>query len=857
MKRILLYSLLCFFLFPAVSNAATIVVHDDGAEIGSASPEGDCVVPNYNSIQDAINAASPEDTISICSGTYTENISLDKPLSIEGPFANLSPAGTGTDPVWEGDQAIIRATTGSVMSISDGADGTSIKGLSFKSTDESGDPTSPGPIGIKTEGVDNLTIQNNYFYELYNNGIENQSLTGDNWQIKSNLITSPDPFISNGSYTAGNTSAIKPGMVNNLKIYENRINGYGRGIELEENQDVDLFSNILSNLMYHGIESGPDQTDTWIRGNAISSSQLTAHYASLPYPDGGVDFCTGAISLTADGSSSGVIIKNNLIKDTGRSIDYAVDAAGWCPAIRVKGNSPSDIAFIRNNSLSESDLEKSVGAAWSSTQILSASITANVATIETVAPGGLNIGETITIANLGESFNGTYTISSTPDSKTFTYAKTASDVSPFYPTPTNGAVAIHSGQVGKVDFKNNWWGSNQGPAGEGAMNAGGSSILTSPFIETYIADTTKADLPGFYPLVAIDESTIKTGASSNTFNGFFNNESVNIEFYNVVTPGTISIRAYSPSLYPTDPVLNTPYPESPSGFGLGTPPIYYTVDIETATFTGPAEVCLSYKADSFQAGRVPIIYHFTDGSWKAKETTIKTGPLACAFFSSFSPIALGVETNSTRSPAATQSPAISGEGVVGKTLTTTSGEWTGNTPITYTYKWQKSDFPNGPWTDIESANQASYKIKSEDVSDYIRAVIGATNAYGTASSGSEPVFVKTNRFNVSVQKIKTGPFIVPASRVVYLGQLTCLYRSCEVSRANVRIRVGRRVFVGKAIYPKGSIQPNKKVRLSIEVPVQVIRFLKKRPAPIAVLSVAVQNASGAKLYKSIQAAIRR
>jgi hypothetical protein len=63
------------------------------------------------------------------------------------------------------------------------------------------------------------------------------------------------------------------------------------------------------------------------------------------------------------------------------------------------------------------------------TQIISnKALTSNVATITTSAPHGYTAGQTVTIAGVGAPFDGTYVIASVPTSTTFTYAKTATDV---------------------------------------------------------------------------------------------------------------------------------------------------------------------------------------------------------------------------------------------------------------------------------------------------------------------------------------------------------------------------------------------------------------------------------------------
>lgn len=55
-------------------------------------------------------------------------------------------------------------------------------------------------------------------------------------------------------------------------------------------------------------------------------------------------------------------------------------------------------------------------------------LTSNVATITTTATHGFKVGQSVVVAGVDATFNGTYTIVATPSGTTFTYAKTAANV---------------------------------------------------------------------------------------------------------------------------------------------------------------------------------------------------------------------------------------------------------------------------------------------------------------------------------------------------------------------------------------------------------------------------------------------
>lgn len=66
-------------------------------------------------------------------------------------------------------------------------------------------------------------------------------------------------------------------------------------------------------------------------------------------------------------------------------------------------------------------------------------LTSNVATVATSSAHGLFEGDTVTIASVDSTFNGSYTIVSVPTTTTFTYAKVASNVASTAVSPAGSA----------------------------------------------------------------------------------------------------------------------------------------------------------------------------------------------------------------------------------------------------------------------------------------------------------------------------------------------------------------------------------------------------------------------------------
>jgi parallel beta-helix repeat protein len=67
--------------FCSIADAATLIVSPGG----TAEPR--CPTPKYSSIQAAVTAANPGDTVYVCPGVYPEQVVINKALTLSGPIA--------------------------------------------------------------------------------------------------------------------------------------------------------------------------------------------------------------------------------------------------------------------------------------------------------------------------------------------------------------------------------------------------------------------------------------------------------------------------------------------------------------------------------------------------------------------------------------------------------------------------------------------------------------------------------------------------------------------------------------------------------------------------------------------------
>jgi hypothetical protein len=90
-------------------------------------------------------------------------------------------------------------------------------------------------------------------------------------------------------------------------------------------------------------------------------------------------------------------------------------------------------------------------------------LTSNVATITTSAAHGLFVGDTVKITGVDTTFNGTWTIATVPSTTTFTYARTATNVTS---AASSGSIYIGATAASQAVRLTVQWGSSTSPDDE-------------------------------------------------------------------------------------------------------------------------------------------------------------------------------------------------------------------------------------------------------------------------------------------------------------------------------------------------------------------------------------------------------
>jgi hypothetical protein len=95
-------------------------------------------------------------------------------------------------------------------------------------------------------------------------------------------------------------------------------------------------------------------------------------------------------------------------------------------------------------------------------------------------------------------------------------------------------------------------------------------------------------------------------------------------------------------------------------------------------------------------------------------------------------------------PTNTSSPAISGTPAQGQALTASTGIWSGTTPMSYGYQWQRCDTTGAGCAAITSATGSSYTLGAADAGSTLRVQVTATNSVGSAGATSPQTGAVTN-----------------------------------------------------------------------------------------------------------------
>ncbi len=93
---------------------------------------------------------------------------------------------------------------------------------------------------------------------------------------------------------------------------------------------------------------------------------------------------------------------------------------------------------------------------------------------------------------------------------------------------------------------------------------------------------------------------------------------------------------------------------------------------------------------------------------------------------------------STGPPVSTKDPSVTGVAAVDTTLTASEGTWSGEQPITFTFRWLRCDAGGNNCIELTGATDDQYTVRSGDLDRTLRVRVSAQNSEGTRSKLTAP-----------------------------------------------------------------------------------------------------------------------
>jgi hypothetical protein len=442
MRFITVVTLLFLSVFLSISaHAATLVVDDNATE---------CPAAGFSTIQAAINAAAPADTIQVCAGTYAEQLNINKPLTVLGPNTGIDPnvgprvaeaviIPTTSDPLNPGFAGPIVVTFG-------------VSGITFRGFTVDGDNPAL-TSGVLFNGAD-VDAE----FGIYGTETANPDVVIINNIVKN--IGEISIFItSNSQGGAKNANS----QISNNKV-DNNLGNYGEGIRISDDAWVSVMNNYVSRLRLGIVIENYSGNTTTHPASVISGNNISAFRIGIWH---NLHYVYTAPGFTISQNTVTAYVQTPLPPQVTTPVSYQ--------GIRVESIQQNVFVDVNDNILN-GNRTALVGAGYTRDEGL------NVTNASTTSP---NIA--FRRNNVSDFIRGVF--HQTPAVPLFeSNAITGSTFGIVNDAAaTNGLVAhfnritgngtgMQNNAAATINAENNWWGCNYGP---GATGAGCSSAANS------------------------------------------------------------------------------------------------------------------------------------------------------------------------------------------------------------------------------------------------------------------------------------------------------------------------------------------------------------------------------------------
>ena len=329
-----------FFLMAAVIAVAAVLAPQAapqglGKQIVVDKDKVQCPKANFTSIQAAVNAASPGDTIKVCPDQYNESVTVNKPsLTLVGPTnVNLNKCGT----VAPGDPTQDAVVTGGASpSFTLANNNITLSGFVIQGDTGVGIQTSDAFSGYR---ITNSLVQSNVVGVNFNSGGANQSRVDHNC-IRTNSFEGLESEVGNLSNalvdhnaTFQNTSSsldfTGAGARAYVTVTQNSSVSDGTGVTL----DNSIGSSISQNTSQgdgNGIGIGGQNNGLDVSGNVVQNSGGS-----------GIYFSQGTFVPVYTAANVGLTVSGNTVSGAGGRGIRAVEGAPNLTYSTVSNNSTS------------------------------------------------------------------------------------------------------------------------------------------------------------------------------------------------------------------------------------------------------------------------------------------------------------------------------------------------------------------------------------------------------------------------------------------------------------------------------------------------------------------------------------